>query len=168
LREAQFQTASSPHTAMIVTHDLVTPSDNVHYLDKLPVGQRMALAALGTVYGKSIEYSGPVYHHVEFKGGKARITFDHVGGGLIARGDKLGGFALAGADRKWVWANAHIHGDSVIVESLAIPNPVAVRYAWTDTPCGANLFNKAGLPASGFRTDKWPLTTAGVQWVQKN
>ena len=168
LREAQLQTLSVPHTAMIVTHDLVTPTDNVHYLDKLPVGNRMALAALATVYGKQNEYSGPVYRQITINGGKARLSFDHAASGLVAHGEKLGGFAIAGEDRKWVWADARIEGDSVIVESATVPHPVAVRYSWADTPCGANLYNKAGLPAPGFRTDTWPMLTTGVYWVQKN
>ena len=167
LREAQLLTLAVPHTAMIAAYDLPRPDDNVHYLDKLPVGHRLALAALGTVYGKNVETSGPMFRKMELNGAKARLFFDHIGGGLVAKGGTLKGFAIAGGDRKWVWAEAEIEGDCVLVRSAAVSNPVAVRYSWANGPVGANLFNKAGLPAPTFRTDNWPLSTAGVGWVQE-
>jgi len=82
------------------------------------------------------------------------ISFDYVGGGLVAKGDKLKGFAIAGEDRKFIWADARIEGDTVVVSSPDVKNPVAVRYAWANNP-DCNLYNKAGLPASPFRTDDW-------------
>ncbi len=162
LRDAQLQTAATLPAGMIVTYDLVKPTDDIHYGDKIPVGNRMALAALGTFYGRQIDYSGPLYREAKIEGAKVRLSFDHLGGGLVVHGEKLGGFAIAGEDRQWTWADARIDGDTVVVESAAVPHPAAVRYAWTDTPCGANLFNRAGLPASGFRTDHWPYITKGA------
>ncbi|HOW18658.1 MAG TPA: hypothetical protein PLC79_06440, partial [Phycisphaerae bacterium] len=93
------------------------------------------------------------------EGDKVRLTFKHVNGGLVARGGELKGFAIAGADRKFVWAEAKIDGDTVVVHSDKVAKPVAVRYAWADNP-ECNLYNKAGLPASPFRTDDWPGVTA--------
>ena len=89
---------------------------------------------------------------------KVQLKFDHVDGGLVAKGGRLTGFALAGADRKFVWADAVIEGKSVVVSSPAVPKPVAVRYSWDINPVG-NLYNQTGLPAVPFRTDEWPLTT---------
>lgn len=167
LKEAQQLTLSVPHTAMVVTNDLMKPGDNVHYLDKLPVGNRLAQAALATVYGQAVECSGPVYLNQKIEGGKIRLFFDHASG-LAAKDGKLGGFAIAGADKKWVWADAEIDGKTVVVSSAKVPNPVAVRYSWAESPCGGNLVNQAGLPSPVFRTDNWPLVTQGVMWDQKN
>ena len=167
LREAQARALALPRTAMIVTMDLPLPGDDVHYHDKLPVGHRFALAALANVYGQKIESSGPMYRAMKIEGSAIRLTFDHAGG-LHAKGGNPGGFALAGADRKWVWADAKIDGDTVVVSSPQIAQPVAVRYGWTATPCGANLYNAADLPSPCFRTDDWPLTTAGRIGVTKN
>jgi sialate O-acetylesterase len=160
LREAQAMALSLPHTAMIVTQDLPRPNDDVHYLDKLPVGHRFALAALAQVYGEKIESSGPTYRGLKSENGALRLSFDHAVG-LHAKNGALGGFAIAGTDQKWVWGEAKIDGDTVIVTSPLVEKPVAVRYAWTATPCGANLYNEADLPAPCFRTDDWPISTAG-------
>ena len=92
-------------------------------------------------------------------GSAIKLAFDHVGGGLEAKGDKLIGFAVAGEDKKFVWADAKIVGNSIVVSAAGVPHPVAVRYAWHINPV-CNLFNKAGLPASPFRTDTWPGITA--------
>ena len=167
LRESQASALSIPHTSMIVTLDLPRPNDDVHYLDKLPVGHRFALAALADVYGQKIEGSGPLYKSQKIEASAIRLSFDHADG-LRAKGDKLGGFAIAGADKKWVWADAKIDGSTVLVSSPQVAKPVAVRYAWTATPCGANLYNGAGLPAPCFRTDDWPMTTTGRIGVTKN
>jgi len=159
LREAQLMSRSVPHTAMVVSHDLPVPGDNVHYLNKLPVGRRLALAVLGTVYGRDVVWSGPMYKKMTVEGNKARLHFDHVHGGLVAKGDKLGGFMVAGPKKIFHWAEATIDGDTVLVRHDRVKKPVAVRYAWCDDGCGANLYNKAGLPAPTFRTDDWPGCT---------
>jgi sialate O-acetylesterase len=96
---------------------------------------------------------------MEVRGQEVVLSFDHVGSGLASRGDgKLTGFAVAGGDRQFAWAEARIEGDQVVVSSDLVPNPVAVRYAWADNP-DANLINEEGLPASPFRTDTWPGIT---------
>ncbi|MGH9496263.1 MAG: sialate O-acetylesterase, partial [Candidatus Sulfotelmatobacter sp.] len=161
LREAELMTVEQvSHTGLAVTIDVGDPND-LHPHRKMEVGQRLADWALGTVYRQPGEYSGPLYESLKVGDGKARIHFTHVGSGLEARGEKeLRGFAIAGADRKFHWAQAHVDGDSVVVESPNVPSPVAVRYAWGDSP-RCNLFNKEGLPASPFRTDDWPGITSG-------
>ena len=110
------------------------------------------------MYGKDIEYSGPIYKSMKVKGNGIQIKFDHVGGGLVAKGDRLTGFAIAGEDRKFVWADATIDGDTVLVSSHDVAKPVAVSYGWADNP-DCNLYNKEGLPASPFRSDNWPRAT---------
>lgn len=167
LKDVQRKAAmADKHTALVVTNDLMRPDDNVHYLDKIPLGRRLALAALATVYGKDVEFSGPLYDKMKIEGAKIRLSFTHSKG-LAAKGEKLGGFAIAGADRKWVWADVKIEGETVVVSSEKVPEPVAVRYSWAETPSGGNLVNAAGLPAAVFRTDDWPGTTAGIEWVDK-
>jgi sialate O-acetylesterase len=161
-REAQSMTLSLPNTAMAVSLDC-GDAKQVHYLRKKPVGERLALAAEGTVYGKDVIYQGPTYDSMDAKDGKIAVRFKHTDGGLVAQStDTLGGFQIAGADRKWFWADARIDGDTVVVSSPEVPSPVAVRYAWMTNALSANLANKAGLPASTFRTDDWPLMTDGV------
>jgi sialate O-acetylesterase len=161
LREAQLLTLKKvPHTGLAVTIDVGDPND-LHPHRKLEVGQRLALWALGTTYKQPIEYSGPLYASVQIDGGEVRVRFTHAGAGLEARGDSvLRGFALAGADHKLYAAEARIEGDTVVVFSRNVQKPVAVRYAWGDSP-RCNLFNKDGLPASPFRTDDWPGITGG-------
>lgn len=159
LREAQLLTALTvPNTGMAVITDVGDPND-IHPKDKETVGIRLSLIARAKVYGENIVYSGPICKSVKIDGNKVIIGFDHVDGGLVAKGDKLKGFAIAGADRKFVWADAVIKGDKVIVSSPQVEKPVAVRYGWDDCP-DINLFNKAGLPASPFRTDGFPMITA--------
>ncbi len=155
LREAQLLTARQlPDTGIAVTIDVGDPKD-VHPHRKAEVGHRLALWALGTTYAKPIVYSGPLYRAMEIQGSKIRIRFSNVGSGLEANGGApLRGFAIAGAGRKFHWADASIEGDSVVVSSSQVPAPLAVRYAWADSP-PCNLFNKEGLPASPFRTDQW-------------
>ena len=97
---------------------------------------------------------------MKIEGNTIRLSFSHLGGGLAAKGEKLTGFAIAGEDRKWHWADAKIEGNSVVVSSPDVAMPVAVRYGWATSPV-INLYNKAGLPASPFRTDDWPGVTAG-------
>jgi sialate O-acetylesterase len=158
LREAQwFATEKLKKVGMAVITD-VGDKDDIHPTKKAPVGARLALLARRIAYGEELVASGPEFDGVKFKEGKAILSFDDVGSGLEARGGALTGFAIAGADKKFVWADAKIEGDKVVVSSPKVPKPIAVRYGWSDFPV-VNLFNKEGLPASPFRTDDWPLTT---------
>jgi len=125
----------------------------------LDVGRRLALCALANTYGKKVEYSGPWYKSMKVTDKGIRITFEHVDGGLTAKGGALKGFAIAGDDHKFVWAKAVIEGKTVLVSSPNVAKPVAVRYGWADFPI-VNLWNKADLPASPFRTDDFPMVTA--------
>ena len=144
---------SVPNTAMVVTTDIGEGAD-IHPLNKLDVGKRLALAAENLAYGdKDVVYSGPIYKSMTIDEGKIVLTFTHTDGGLVACGGELKYFAIAGSDKKFVWAKANIVNDQVWVFSPDVPNPVAVRYAWADNPDTANLYNKAGLPASPFTTD---------------
>jgi len=154
LREAQLKSLSVPNTAMAVAIDLGEWND-IHPDNKKDVGERLALAAQKMVYGENIVYSGPVYQSSKTEENKIIVTFTHTGTGLISNdGEKLNEFAIAGADKKFVWAKATIEGDKVIVWNENIKDPVYVRYAWADNPVNPNLYNKEGLPASPFRTDK--------------
>ncbi len=160
LREAQLMTLSLPNTGMAVTIDIGEAKD-IHPKNKQDVGHRLALAALAVAYGRDVVYSGPIYESMTVERDKVRLRFKHSNGGLLAKGDKqLEGFAIAGQDRKFAWAEAKIEGDAVVVWSNAVPQPIAVRYAWADNPV-CNLYNEAGLPASPFRTDNWPGVTVG-------
>ncbi|MDX1636907.1 MAG: sialate O-acetylesterase [Balneolaceae bacterium] len=160
LREAQLMALSEPNTGMAVTIDIGNAND-IHPKNKQEVGRRLALNARATVYGQNIAYSGPIYRNMQkLDGNRIRISFDHVNGGLQARGGELKGFAVAGNDRTFHWAEAEITGDDVVVYSPDEPDPVAVRYGWSANP-DCNLYNGAGLPASPFRTDNWPGVTEG-------
>jgi sialate O-acetylesterase len=164
--EAFLKAMSYPNTAMAISSDL---GSGIHPVNKSGYGARVATVALGLAYGQKIEYYGPVYASHEMEGQKVRIKFTHVGQGLAARhADKLQGFAVAGADKVFHWADAVIDpstgspqagsgqaADTVVVSSAAVPQPVAVRYAWSVNRPWANLFNKDGLPAQPFRTDAW-------------
>ena len=147
-----------PKVGMAVITD-VGEKDDIHPTKKEPVGARLALAARGIAYGEKIEYSGPVYRTMEVNGDLARLKFDHTGGGLEARGGGLRGFAICGPDKKFVWGGAQIDGNDVLVRSPLVTQVVAVRYGWDDFPV-VNLWNKSGLPASPFRTDNFPMSTA--------
>jgi len=162
LREAQHQALSVPQTGEAVIIDIGEAKD-IHPRNKQDVGIRLALAAEKIVYQKNIVYSGPVYQSMEVNGNTIVLHFNNTGSGLTAK-DKYGylkGFAIAGADKKFVWAKAIVKDDKIIVSNDAIANPVAVRYAWANNPDDANLYNKEGLPASPFRTDNWPGITEG-------
>jgi len=162
LREAQAMALSLPKTGQAVIID-IGEADDIHPKNKQDVGKRLALAARAVAYGEDVTYSGPTYKSMKVEDGKVRLTFDHVGGGLVAKGGgPLKGFAVAGADKKWVWADARIDGNAVVVSSKDVAKPVAVRYAWADNP-ECNLANKEGLPASPFRTDDWPGVTVDNQ-----
>jgi sialate O-acetylesterase len=154
LRESQLKTLSVPNTAMTVTIDLGEWNE-LHPDNKKDIGLRLALAAQKLAYGEDIVYSGPIYHSSVIDGNKIIIRFNHTGSGLISiDGEELSQFAIAGADKKFVWASARIEGDKVVVWNEAVTEPMYVRYAWADNPDGCNLYNKEGLPASPFRTDK--------------
>lgn len=156
LREAQLKTLSVPNTALAVTIDIGEWND-IHPLNKKDVGIRCALAAQKSAYSeKDVIYSGPTLKSFEKKGDRFVLIFDNTGSGLTAKGEKkLNQFAVAGDDKKFVWAKAEIYGDRIIVWCNSVKDPVAVRYAWADNPEGANLYNMEGLPASPFRTDDW-------------
>jgi len=186
LREAQTMTLSLPATGQAVIIDIGEARD-IHPKNKQDVGRRLELAALKVAYAKDTVASGPVYDSMKVDGAKAILKFKDVGGGLAAPALKdpvtengptlekcfgvaltpelrpktdVYGFAIAGDDKKFVWADAKIEGDTVVVTSDKVAKPVAVRYAWGNNPI-CNLYNKEGLPACPFRTDDWPGVTAG-------
>ena len=162
LREAQTMTLAQRNTGMAVTID-IGDADNIHPRNKQDVGKRLALVARHVAYGETLVYSGPMYRSMQIEGNAIRINFDHCGSGLKTSTDApLTGFAIAGLDKQFVWANAHIEGDTVVVSSRSVQNPVAVRYAWASNPA-CNLANAEGLPASPFRTDTWKGITEGVK-----
>ena len=191
LREAQIHaTKVLPKVGAVSILDYGDPKD-IHPTWKRPVGNRLALAARGIAYGEKFTWSGPEYRSGKVKGDKVVLSFNFTGDGLFGAGSRsdnvpspktsdgvtlnynlakgwinspLTGFAIAGEDRKFVWAKAEIEGDKVVVSSPLVPKPVAVRYGWADCPV-VNLycspgFQQAGLPASPFRTDNWPMITA--------
>jgi len=170
IREAQTKALDIPHTGMAVAIDLAdahNPND-IHPRNKQDVGGRLAQWALHQTYDKKdLVPTGPLYKSHAIKGDKVHISFDHVGKGLIVgkkikleptaevKGGKLEHFSIAGEDKKWVWADAKIEGDTVVVSSKEVKKPVAVRYGFTMNPANANLYNKDGIAASPFRTDDW-------------
>ncbi|MDF1548569.1 MAG: sialate O-acetylesterase [Bacteroidales bacterium] len=156
LREAQLKTLSLPNTGMAVTIDIGEWND-IHPLNKKDVGKRLALEAQRVAYQQNnLVSAGPIYESMKIDGGKIILSFKNVGAGLQAKGNnKLNNFAIAGKDKNFVWAEAKIENDKIIVWAKNIKKPVAVRYAWADNPAGANLYNMEGLPASPFRTDDW-------------
>lgn len=160
VREAELQaTQKLPDVGLAVITD-VGDEHNIHPTRKGPVGGRLALAALGIAYHKPIEYSGPVVKRVKVEDDQIVLTFSHVDGGLVAEGPELEGFAICGADGKFVWAQAEIKGkDQILVHSVEVPHPKAVRFGWANYPV-VNLYNKIGLPASPFRTDDFELIPA--------
>ncbi len=143
---------------MAVTIDIGDEND-IHPRNKLDVGRRLAAWALAGLYRQKVIPSGPLFESYIVKGNEVRIRFKYADGLKTIDGGPVKGFALAGEDHKFVWADARIEGNTVIVSSPKISKPVAVRYGWADNPI-ANLYNKAGLPASPFRTDDWPGITA--------
>jgi len=165
LREAQLLTAqTAPECGLAVIID-AGMADNIHPKNKQVVGHRLALWALGAVYGQATEYSGPIYRAMEIEGSALRLHFDHVGGGLTTMPTEnapdpstLVGFQICGEDRQWVWADARIDGETVVVSAAVVPAPIAVRYGWAANPV-CNLYNAEGLPASPFRTDDFPGVT---------
>jgi len=172
LRMAQNKTLTLANTGMALAIDLADNSPGnsspICPKNKKEVGERLALWSLAKDYGKKdLVYSGPLYKEMKIEGDKIRITFDHVGSGLTVATKKdyepivkdpqgkLKRFAIAGENKKWVWANAVIDGQTIVCSSPEVPKPVAVRYAFAQNPDGCNLYNNEGLPASPFRTDEW-------------
>lgn len=158
IREQMLRTLSLPKTGMAVTLGLGEERD-IHPKNKQGVGKRLSLWALGEVYGQKVAAtSGPLLKSHLIKGNTVTLAFDHLGEGLLSKdgGDELKGFAIAGADQRFVNARARLVGDRVVVASPDIKEPVAVRYAWADNPVWS-LENSAGLPASPFRTDDWEV-----------
>jgi len=185
LQEAQAEALKLPHTGQAVLIELGEACDG-HPRNKQDVGDRLAALALAKDYGKAIPFSGPVYQSLMIENGKARLSFAHVEGGLVAHPvpetyvrsslknetaplvrnspqSELEGFAICGEDKKWAWADAKIEGESVLVWSDKVPAPVAVRYGWAMNPT-CNLYNQAGLPASPCRTDNFPASTLNVKY----
>jgi sialate O-acetylesterase len=167
LREAQRKALEVEHTGMAVIIDIGAARD-IHPKNKQDVGWRLAQWALHQTYGlKDIVPSGPLYKGLKVEGDSIRLSFNNVGSGLIVgektgleptkavKDGKLQKFAIAGADKKWHWADATIDGETVVVKSSEVKEPVAVRYGYTMNPRGANLYNIEGIPASPFRTDDW-------------
>lgn len=154
IREQFVQTLAVPNTGMAVTID-VGEANDIHPKNKQDVGYRLAQWALAKTYGKDVVACGPLYKAARTDGNAMIVEFDYAAGGLAARdGGKLKGFAIAGADKKFVWAEAKIVGQTVVVSAADVAAPAAVRYAWANNP-DCNLVNQAGLPASPFRTDNW-------------
>lgn len=160
IRESQSIVAATvPHSCLAVTIDTGDAS-SLHPGNKQPVGERLARCALARYYGKHVADSGPTVASVARLAHSIRLRFKNATGGLIAQGGTLAGFTIAGRDRQWHRAQARIQGTAVIVSAPEVPHPTQVRYDWQSNPVAA-LFNGAGLPASPFRTDAWPLATQG-------
>jgi len=185
VREAQSLALAQPNTGLVVLVD-AGEADDVHPRNKEIVGSRLARLALARTYGRDLVAAGPTFRSMAVEGDRIRLTFSDLGGGLVARpvpatyqprstvdrslplvrnspGSELEGFTICGADRKWFWAQARIDGAAVVVSSPSVPAPVAVRYAWAMNPT-CNLYNAAGLPASPFRTDDFPLSSVGAKY----
>ncbi|MCE0497799.1 MAG: sialate O-acetylesterase [Methylacidiphilales bacterium] len=185
MRESQTATLSVPATGEAVLFD-IGEQDDVHFRDKKDVGDRLSFLALANTYAQKVPFSGPVYDSMQVVGPQIRVYFKFTDGGLVAKPlpatyqpksslpqtvplvlnspqSELQGFSICGADRHWVWADAKIVGDDVLVWSDQIAVPVAVRYGWADNPT-VNLYNGAGFPAAPFRTDDFPLTTQNKQY----
>ena len=159
LREAQTRTLSLPHTGQAVIID-IGEAENIHPRNKQEIGKRLALIALAKDYGRKVEYSGPMFKSAKFGRGKATISFKHATGLKTSDGGAPREFAVAGADKKFYWADAAIEGNKVVLRCKDVAEPVAVRYGWANNP-DVNVYNGAGLPASPFRSDDWPGITFG-------
>jgi sialate O-acetylesterase len=153
VRELQTEALAIPGTGMAVTID-IGDAKNIHPKNKQDVGDRLARIALAKTYGRDIESSGPLYESMNVEDGAIRLKFSHLGGGLVTKNEPLETFEIAGADGKFVPAEAKIEGNTIVVRSAEVPSPTIARYAWANDPTGCNLYNKADLPAAPFRTDK--------------
>jgi sialate O-acetylesterase len=159
VREAQQQVARQPGNSLVVTIDIGDPLD-IHPKNKLGLARRLSDSALANSYGRSIEFEGPSFSSVRQDGGTLRLSFDSAAGlkTTCSDPDSIPGFAIAGADRQWKWAQVRIEGEEIVVSHPSIPEPVAVRYAWSSNP-QATMYNRANLPMVPFRTDDWPRST---------
>ncbi|MEI6425208.1 MAG: sialate O-acetylesterase, partial [Lentisphaerota bacterium] len=171
LREAQAFTADKIANVHLSTAIDIGMSNFIHPKNKQEVGRRLGLVAMAMVYDAKIAYNGPVLKKMEIMGANVVLTFDQFGGDLVSRNQvkpgSVSGFAIAGADHVWHWADAAIRGDTIVVSCPQIQNPVAVRYAWSSN-IACDFYNQAGLPAFPFRTDDWPLMTDGKIYTQSN
>ncbi len=168
LRDSQFSVAKQvTNTAMVVSRD-TGEEKNLHPIDKKPIGERLALAARGMVYGEKISWSGPLYADSQLSGREIVIRFQHTADGLIVKGGGMPkGFQICGPDQVWKEAVAEIRGDKIVVTSTEIEKPMAVRYAWANWSEG-NVYNMDGLPASPFRTDTFTFVVTGKSKVNEN
>ncbi len=148
VREAQRKALALANTGMVVTVDIGNPA-NIHPTDKWDVGHRLALWAEDLSYGDQVEDSGPLFRQADVENDHIRVWFDHADQGLVVKGGTLYGFEVAGADKKFIAAQAAVEGDSVVVSSASVPRPMYVRYAWASNP-NCPLVNREGLPASPF------------------
>ena len=154
--ENMLKTLALPNTGIAITTDIGEAND-IHPKNKQEVGKRLAMWALADVYRQpGVAACGPLASGHKIHGSEVTITFKHADGGLVVKDSELKGFAIAGEDKNWVKAEAKIAGDTVVVSSPEVKQPVAVRYAWAENP-DCNLYNRAGIPASPFRTDDWPF-----------
>ena len=160
LREAQTMTLQLPQTGMAVTTDIGNPND-IHPTNKQDVGKRLAASALKFTYNQDIVPSGPMYESVNFQNDKAIVSFKYTGTGLMVKNryGYLKGFEIASDDKIFYYAKAEIQGDKIVVYHPKGMKPASVRYAWSDAPVDANLFNMEGFPACPFRTDDWQGVT---------
>ncbi|PRY09947.1 sialate O-acetylesterase [Pontibacter ummariensis] len=157
LRDAQRRSLKVPNTGMVVVSDIGN-NDDIHPRNKIDVGKRLANLTLHKTYGKTERpASGPLYREMKVEGRKVRLFFDYADQGLVSKGKELTNFQIAGEDRQFVDAKAKIEGNTVVVQAKSVKNPTAVRFEWRNA-VEPSLFNKAGLPASSFRTDNWPIT----------
>jgi len=162
LREAQAMALTRPRTGMAVAIDIGDAHD-IHPRNKQEVGRRLALAAMDVAYHRDTVASGPRYRSMRIEGRAVRLRFDHTAGSLRGRGDGAPrGFAIAGSDHVFHWADARIQGDAVVVSCAAVEHPVAVRYGWASNP-PCDLVGGSGLPVAPFRTDRWSGVTHGRQ-----
>lgn len=169
LREAQTRTLSLPATGMAVTDD-IGESNDIHPKNKQDVGLRLAAIALNNIYGKPMEYSGPVYESMSVLGNKVLLTFTHTGSGLMVK-DKYGyirGFEIAGPDHHFHYAKAFLDNNKVVVYADEVQSPVSVHYAWSDDNGDANLYNFEDFPAVPFRTDQWKGVTDDKKYAIGN
>lgn len=158
MRESQTKTLQLPNTGMACIIEL-GETNNIHPTNKTDVGNRLAAVAQKLVYNMDVQASGPVMKDYTVEGNEIRIQFTEIAKGLTTSdGEAVTGFAVAGEDQKFYWADAKIVGEEIVVSAKEVENPVAVRYAWANNP-DCNLVNSAGLPALPFRTDKWPVFT---------
>ncbi|MEP7324174.1 MAG: sialate O-acetylesterase, partial [Saprospiraceae bacterium] len=160
LQEAQRLTLSVPNTGMAVTTDIGNVQD-IHPKNKIDVGKRLAYWALAKNYNVDVPYSGPLFKSMIKENNKIKVTFDHINGGLEIKGNKPELYKIAGENKQFIDAKVEVEEDGLVFSSDVVTDPVAVRYAFTNISEG-NLFNKAGLPASPFRTDDWPVVYNNV------